>query len=439
VQVQQSNLYDGRGVRVMSVETEESGTIGMDDPPPVNRYYFYTPELEMLNVAAPSTGRTADLIWFGSHPVADHDPSELRYTFTDHLGTPTLQTTPTAAIVWRVEHEPYGKIYTTRTGITDDQPLRFPGQQVAYTTPAGEETYNIFRWYRSGWGRYAQADPIDLDGGINLFAYALGNPWALTDPLGLDTAGCDQFLGKLENPCEKECCAAHDKCSDDNNCTSRSWGDKPNCGGDQTAGCKKCNSDALKCFAGCKPEVRYRHEQEAELLLRQAAQVHQHPKGLPHVRRCNEGMRVRSRARLQNSPFQHAAEEEALVQEGFSLGVVWPSRLCCHQYRVEGAMGLEFFLAGWGLGFTIYLVVQISAIVASRGKSLRIVSAPAPIMIVVLSWTVIAYQRESNLWPIVMIFASPLPAIAVVAIWIALRITKKREAALPRKERSETA
>lgn len=27
----------------------------------------------MLNLASHSTGRTADVIWFGSRPVADHD------------------------------------------------------------------------------------------------------------------------------------------------------------------------------------------------------------------------------------------------------------------------------------------------------------------------------------------------------------------------------
>ena len=32
-------------------------------------------------------------------------------------------------------------------------------------------TYNIFRWYRAGWGRYSQGDPIGLSGGLNLLGY----------------------------------------------------------------------------------------------------------------------------------------------------------------------------------------------------------------------------------------------------------------------------
>lgn len=60
-------------------------------------------------------------------------------------------------------------------------PLAFPGQE-----DQGEETaYNIFRWYRSGWGRYTQSDPIGLNGGVNVFAYAEGGPTGFIDPFGL--------------------------------------------------------------------------------------------------------------------------------------------------------------------------------------------------------------------------------------------------------------
>jgi RHS repeat-associated protein len=254
VQVSHSNTYDGRGVRVMSVETEFSGTISEEPPPPVPQFYFYTPELAMLNINAPTSGRTADVIWFGGEPVVDHDATTVRYTHTDHLGTPILQTNTSASVVWRVEHEPFGTVYTTRTGTRDDQPLRFPGQQVAYATTAGEEMYNIFRWYRGGWGRYTQADPLGLGPDINVYRYANSNPISIDDPFGLDTAGCDE-VGKYavnETPCRAECCAQHDRCYDVNHCSSGSWPKStPKTPCDKAPGCRKCNADVKDCFKTC--------------------------------------------------------------------------------------------------------------------------------------------------------------------------------------------
>jgi RHS repeat-associated protein len=44
---------------------------------------------------------------------------------------------------------------------------------------------NIFRWYRAGWGRYTQSDPIGLNGGWHVYAYAGRNPIVFVDLIGL--------------------------------------------------------------------------------------------------------------------------------------------------------------------------------------------------------------------------------------------------------------
>jgi len=189
--------YDGRGVRVIRSE----GTFGYTAPF-VTRYYVYSPELQLLAVSdeGPNVwGKTAisnmvppmkhEIVWFNGRAVAERvDGTTARFTFTDHLGTPLLQTDSNAAITWRAEYEPYGDIFVLRNGTSAaEQPLRFPGQEYERKWEGVEERYNIFRWYRSGWGRYTQSDPIGLAGGMNLYSYAGDDPVGYTDPLGLVT------------------------------------------------------------------------------------------------------------------------------------------------------------------------------------------------------------------------------------------------------------
>ena len=143
------------------------------------QYFFYTPEKSLLSQteikAAGGTPQIAvDYLWFNGHPVAQErvSTSETRLTFTDHLGTPFLQASATGAPMWRAEYDPYGAVWTMRTGASADERLRFPGQEFDEQSP--EREYNIFRWYRLGWGRYTQADRWFLE--QPLYSYAWSNP-----------------------------------------------------------------------------------------------------------------------------------------------------------------------------------------------------------------------------------------------------------------------
>lgn len=135
-------------------------------------------EIQMDPNAAPRIDQ--EYVWFGDRPVAQYDGGNLRWTVADHLGAPLVQIGTNADVSWRGEYEPFGSIML-RAGQSLRQPLRCPGQEASGD---GDREYNVARWYRAAWGRYTQADPIGLDGGVDEYVYAEDRPTVLTDASG---------------------------------------------------------------------------------------------------------------------------------------------------------------------------------------------------------------------------------------------------------------
>lgn len=122
---------------------------------------------------------------------------------TDHLGTPRSITDDTNKVVWQWAYSAFGdnkptgilKATTNPRAAITNQPklltatnpsfavnLRFPGQ---YWDDESKLSYNFFRSYQPGQGRYSQPDPIGLEGGWNRLGYVEGNPLGAIDPEGL--------------------------------------------------------------------------------------------------------------------------------------------------------------------------------------------------------------------------------------------------------------
>jgi RHS repeat-associated protein len=169
-------------------------------PSGTRRFSVYSPELHLLAESELTTSASpailTDYIWFADRPVAQSDATgATSWTFTDHLGTPILQTSSAQGVTWRAEYEPYGSVYSLRTP-DQHQPLRLPGQE-AEQLPFGANgvtarSYNIHRWYEGSLGRYSQPDPILHSEPVSWatpspFDYAGDDPVGSSDSLGLFT------------------------------------------------------------------------------------------------------------------------------------------------------------------------------------------------------------------------------------------------------------
>jgi len=115
--------------------------------------------------------------------------SQIYYYHLDRLGTPQGMSNQTGAVVWRADYEPFGKAVVKANTVENN--IRFPGQYFDKETGLH---YNYFRDYDPTTGRYIEADPIGLDGGMNLYAYVGGNPISYTDSTGLLGFGLTEFI-----------------------------------------------------------------------------------------------------------------------------------------------------------------------------------------------------------------------------------------------------
>ena len=101
--------------------------------------------------------------------ISGVNTTAINWVHGNHLGVPLVTTDATGTAV-------------IPTGYTLPG---FPGQ----TRTLNDLYYNRYRDYDPSIGRYVQADPIGLEGDVNPYLYAMGNPVTGTDPLGLGPVG----------------------------------------------------------------------------------------------------------------------------------------------------------------------------------------------------------------------------------------------------------
>ena len=99
---------------------------------------------------------------------------------SNYLGTPEVMYDADGKVVWSAELDAYGDVRNL-TGERMDCPFRYQGQ---YEDKETGLYYNRFRFYSKEEGMYISQDPIQLEGGIQLFGYVC-NPNIFFDVWGL--------------------------------------------------------------------------------------------------------------------------------------------------------------------------------------------------------------------------------------------------------------
>jgi RHS repeat-associated protein len=151
------------------------------DPDSV-RSYVYSPDAAWTPLARVDV-TNLDEVPDAFRTLAMTRPRVLHF-HTDQIGTPQEVTGQDGELLWSGRHDAWGKLRKGDVTPRIEQPLRFAGQ---YADASTGLHYNTFRYYDPDVGRFISQDPIGLNGGENLYAYA-PNSIRWVDPLGLNKA-----------------------------------------------------------------------------------------------------------------------------------------------------------------------------------------------------------------------------------------------------------
>ena len=117
----------------------------------------------------------------------DESPAQLiRFQFSNHLGSASLELDDKANVISYEEYTPYGS--TAYQAV--DKSIKAAAKRYRYTGKERDEetgfAYHGARYYAAWLGRWTGCDPIGILDDLDLYAYVRGNPINLRDPSGLE-------------------------------------------------------------------------------------------------------------------------------------------------------------------------------------------------------------------------------------------------------------
>ncbi len=170
-------LYDASGARVGRIDGALTN-------------YFVIDYADGLNRPLAETDDSGNIIryyvWSGSqllcHIEAD---GTTRYYHADELGSTLALTDETGAVTDEFAYMPYGYATHTAHAGSADTPFQWLGGYGVYYDADTDLHLTLHRAYSSSMKRFISADPLGIDGGVNVYMWANMNPLAFVDPYGL--------------------------------------------------------------------------------------------------------------------------------------------------------------------------------------------------------------------------------------------------------------
>jgi RHS repeat-associated protein len=173
--------YNGMGQRIIK-ETADGVTI-----------FHYDLDDNIIAESTPDGTFAKEYLYRNNSRLAlvDVASGEFYTYLNDRLGTPQMMADDNNVVIWEGVYKPFGETDVNPNSTVTNN-FRFPGQYY------DEETrlhYNYHRYYHPNLGMYITPDPIGLEGGINVFVYAINNPINDTDQYGLLTESYNESTG----------------------------------------------------------------------------------------------------------------------------------------------------------------------------------------------------------------------------------------------------
>ena len=186
----ESYLYDSGGRRQQKIRQADTGTLIR------THETRYLPGVEIrkwagqaLHVMTIQAGRsTVQILHWPTEPPSGITQDQHRYSFSDQLGSSTLELDEAASLISWEGYYPYGATswWAGRNRLEASyKTLRYCGQE----RDASGLYYYGLRYYIPWCQRWLNADPAGTADGLNLYAMVHGNPIGHVDLQGLITVG----------------------------------------------------------------------------------------------------------------------------------------------------------------------------------------------------------------------------------------------------------